>query len=133
MNLFESIVSGRVSEAKKLIEDRLEQIVFDKLTHLKKDLAEDIVEGFNTPNIQRLGRAKIVKVRVRAGKVQRRKKLSATQGYTFKHGKFSRMSPIEKRRRQRGARLAKFKRRGKMSLILRKRKFSLRKRKSLGL
>jgi hypothetical protein len=39
MSIFEYIASGNLSEAKKLIEDRLEQIIFDKLTHLKKELS----------------------------------------------------------------------------------------------
>ena len=132
MNLFESIVSGRISEAKKLIEERLEQIIFDKLTHLKKELSEEYLTEL-VPNIQKVGRAKIIRLRIRAGKVQRRKKVAAVKGFTFKSGRLSRMSPVERRRRRMSARRAKYKRRAKMSLILRKRKLSLRKRKSLGL
>jgi hypothetical protein len=132
MTIFESIVSGNLSEAKKLIEDRLEQIIFDKLAHLKKELSEEYLKEY-VPNIQRIGRSKLVRIRIRGGKIQSRRKVSAVQGFTYKSGKFSRMSPVERRRRKMAARRAKYKRRAKMSLILRKRKLSLRKRKSLGL
>lgn len=132
MSIFELIASGKLSEAKKLIEDRLEQIVFDKLTHLKKEISEEYLKEY-VPNIQKVGRSKIVRIRIRGGKVQRRRKVSAVQGFTYKAGKFSRMSPVERRRRRMSAQRAKYKRRAKMSLILRKRKLSLRKRKSLGL
>jgi hypothetical protein len=132
MTIVESIVSGKISEAKKLIEDRLEQIVFDKLTSLKGKLSEEYLKEY-VPNVQRVGRANIVRVRIRGGKVQRRKKIAAVKGFTFKNGRLSRMSPVERRRRRMSARRAKYKRRAKMSLILRKRKMSLRKRKSLGL
>lgn len=132
MSIVESIVSGKISEAKKLIEDRLEQIVFDKLTSLKSKLSEEYLKEY-VPNVQRVGRAKVVRVRIRGGKVQRRKKIAAVKGFTFKGGRLSRMSPVERRRRRMSARRAKYKRRAKMSLILRKRKMSLRKRKSLGL
>jgi len=132
MSIFEYIASGNLSEAKKLIEDRLEQIIFDKLTHLKKELSEEYLKEY-VPNIQKIGRSKLVRIRIRGGKIQRRRKVSAVQGFTYKSGKFSRMSPVERRRRRMAAQRAKYKRRAKMSLILRKRKFSLRKRKSLGL
>jgi hypothetical protein len=42
------------------------------------------------------------------------------------------MSASERRKRKLGARKAKFKRRSKMSQILRKRRMSLRKRKAMG-
>lgn len=132
MSIFESIASGNLSEAKKLIEDRLEQIIFDKLAHLKKELSEEYLKEY-VPNIQKIGRSKLVRIRIRGGKIQRRRKVSAVQGFTYKAGRFSRMSPVERRRRKMAARRAKYKRRAKMSLILRKRKLSLRKRKSLGL
>lgn len=132
MPIVESIVSGKISEAKKLIEDRLEQIVFDKLTSLKSKLSEQYLKEY-VPNVQRVGRAKIIRARIRGGKVQRRAKVSAVKGFTIRGGRLTRMSPVERRKRKFAAKRAKYKRRAKMSLILRKRKMSLRKRKSLGL
>lgn len=127
MSIFDSIISGKFSDATKFFEERIDQILAEKLNQKKKDLAEGIV------NIQKLGRTKLYRLRVRGGKVQRRKKVSGVAGYTIRQGRLTRMSAVERRRRKMGARRARLKRRSKMSVILRKRKFSLRKRKSLGL
>jgi hypothetical protein len=127
MSIFDSIISGKFSDANKFFEERIDQILAEKLNQKKKDLAEGIV------NIQKLGRTKLYRLRVRGGKVQRRKKVSGVAGYTIRQGRLTRMSAVERRRRKMGARRARLKRRSKMSVILRKRKFSLRKRKSLGL
>lgn len=84
-------------------------------------------------NVVKMGRKKIIRARVRGGKVQRRKVLSAVKGYTIRKGKLTRMTASERLRRKRGARRAKIKRRAKQARALIKRKRSLRKRKSLGL
>lgn len=94
------------------------------------DTVKDVIAE---ANVQRMGRTKIIRLRVRGGKVQRRKKLSAVKGYTIRGGKVVRMTPSERLRRKRGAKRAKVKRRAKMARALIKRKRSLRKRKSLGL
>jgi len=78
-------------------------------------------------------RIKIVKARVRGGKIQRRKKVSNVPGMTFRGGKLTRMSPAERRRRKMGQRKGKMKRRAKMARTLMKRKRSLQKRRTLGL
>lgn len=78
-------------------------------------------------------RIKIIKARVRGGKVQRRKKVSNVPGMTIRGGQLKRMSAAERRRRKMGARKGKIKRMAKMSRALMKRKRSLQKRKSLGL
>jgi hypothetical protein len=127
MSIFESIISGKFSDANKFFEERIDQILAEKLNQKKKDLAEGIT------NIQKLGRTKLYRLRIRGGKVQRRKKVSGVAGYTIRKGRLTRMSAVERRRRKMGARRARLKRKSKMSVILRKRKFSLRKRKSLGL
>jgi len=102
------------------VKERLEKIFEKKLLELK--------EG----NIQKFGRTKLVRVRVRGGKVQRRKKFSSVPGYTFRGGRLVRMSALERRKRKLGARKAKIKRKSKLNQILRKRKMSLRRRASLG-
>ena len=84
-------------------------------------------------NITRMGRTKLVRVRIRGGKVQRRKKVSAVKGYTLRGGKMVRMSAQERMHRKRAARKSKFKRRAKLRQALRKRKMSLRRRNSMGL
>jgi hypothetical protein len=78
-------------------------------------------------------RIKIIKARIRGGKIQRRKKVSNVPGMTLRSGKLQRMSPAERRRRKMGARRAKIKRRSGMNRALMKRQRSLRKRKALGI
>lgn len=84
-------------------------------------------------NVVRMGRKKLVKARVRGGKVQRRKVVSGVKGYTIRRGKLTRMSSAERLRRRISQRKAKVKRRAKLARALIKRKRSLRRRQSLGL
>jgi hypothetical protein len=78
-------------------------------------------------------RIKIVKARIRGGKIQRRKKISNVPGMTIRSGKLQRMSAAERRRRKLGARKAVRKRAPKMNRALMKRKRSLMKRRALGI
>jgi len=91
-----------------------------------------LVEKINN-NVQKQGRLKLVRIRIRNGKIQRRKKLSNTKGYTLRGGRLIRMSSKERMDRRRGARKAKIKLRSKRAQILRHRKQSLRKRHQMGL
>lgn len=84
-------------------------------------------------NIMRQGRTNIVKARVRKGKIQRRKRVSAVKGYTIRGGKLKRMSMQERIRRKRGQKRGKIKRRAKMARALMRRKRSMRKRAMIGL
>ena len=77
-------------------------------------------------------RVKIVKLRIRNGKIQRRKRVANVPGFTLRSGKLTRMTPNERRRRRMGAKRAKIKRRSKMTAINRKRRKSLQRRKTLG-
>lgn len=85
------------------------------------------------PTTRRMGRLKLIRVRIRSGKVQRRKKLSAVKGWTLRHGRLIRMRPAEKLHRRLAARRAKIKRRSKKALIHRKTVIAMRKRRNLGL
>ena len=109
------------------IRERLKEIVMDKLGMLKVAVALD------EANVIKTGRTKIIRARVRGGKIQRRKKFATQKGYTIRGGKVVRMSSIERMHRKRAARRAKIKRRAKMARALIKRRRSLRKRASLGL
>jgi hypothetical protein len=77
-------------------------------------------------------RIKLVKVRVRGGKVERRKKTSNVSGSKIKSGKLVRMTPAERIKRKRGARKAAMKSKSKRARALLKRKRSLAKRKAAG-
>jgi hypothetical protein len=78
-------------------------------------------------------RVKIVKARIRGGKIQRRKKVSNVEGYKVQGGQLKRMSPTERRHRKLGQKRGKIKRRSKMTRTLMKRQKSIRKRQSLGI
>ena len=131
-NFVSKLLDCSLVEARELLEDRLDQLIEERLTEEKAKIALemfDLEEG----NIQRMGRMKLVRVRIRKGKVQRRKKVSAVKGFTMRGGRMIRMSPMERRHRKMAARRSKFKRRAKLGQALRKRKMSLRRRNSMGL
>jgi hypothetical protein len=131
MNVFVSkLLSNKLVEARNELDTRIKDLVEKKLNQIKLRLTEEI---FGEANVLKMGRTKLVKVRVRKGKIQRRKKFSAVKGYTIRGGKLTRMMPAERRHRKISARRSKFKRRAKLKTALRKRKISLRKRTALGL
>lgn len=96
---------------------------------VSKVIREIIAEA----NVVRMGRKKLVKARVRGGKIQRRKVVSGVKGYTIRGGKLTRMTASERLRRRIAQRKGKVKRRAKLARSLIKRKRSLRRRKSLGI
>lgn len=102
--------------------EMLDQIAESKLEAFKAQLAMDLSEA----------NFKIVKARVRGGKVQRKRKVATRPGYTIRGGKLVRMSSKERQKRKMAARKGKVKRKAKMARAMIKRKRSLRKRKSLG-
>lgn len=93
-----------------------------KLEALKVQLALDLSEA----------NFKIVRARVRGGKIQRKKKVSTRPGYTIRGGKLVKMSSGERMKRKMAARKGKVKRKAKMARSMMKRKRSMRKRQSLG-
>jgi uncharacterized protein (UPF0335 family) len=130
------ILAGNLTEAKEALKQHIERLVDEKLEQTKQKIADDIygkyvAEGIR--NVLKTGRTKIVRVRIRKGKIQRRKKLSGVKGWTFRGGKLTRMSPLERRNRKVAAKRSKFKRRAKLRQSIRKRSMSLRKRRAMGL
>ena len=136
-SLIDAILSNDLLEAKKILDERLDKLADDALTDVKDDMALEMfdvdLDELEEGNIMKMGRTKMIRVRIRNGKVQRRKKLSAVQGYTTRGGKLVRMSPVERRNRKMASRRSKFKRRAKLRQSLRKRKISLRRRSAMGL
>lgn len=106
---------------KEIIEAKLRRILEEKLDFLRMHIQLD-----EAP------RVKIVKARVRGGKVQRRVKVATQTGYTMRGGKVTRMAPAERRNRKMAARRAKLKRKAHLARALMARKRSLRKRAALG-
>lgn len=126
------LLAGSLVEARELLEDKLDVLIEERLTEEKAKMALEMFD-LDEGNVQRMGRMKLVRVRIRKGKIQRRRKVSGVKGFTFRGGKMIRMSPMERRNRKMAARRSKFKRRAKLGQALRKRKMSLRRRSSMGL
>jgi len=108
-------------------------LTFKQFIEVLAEDVDNIDEKINN-NIQKMGRINLYKIRIRAGKIQRRVKRSAVKGYTVtKKGQLVKMSSLEKMNRKKGARRAKIKRRAHRSQMARHRKISIRKRHALGL
>ena len=144
MSFVSKLLSNNLVEAKNELDTRIKELVNEKINQLKLRLAAEIYEGcgvevdfvvekLSEGNILRMGRTKMIRVRIRRGKVQRRVKKSAVKGYVMRGGRLTRMTPMERRHRKMGARRSKFKRRAKLRQSLRKRRMSLRKRTAMGL
>ena len=133
------LLQDKIVEAKEVLNQRIQSLVNEKLNQVKLRVAAEMYDDFEVEeelsegNIQRMGRTKLIRVRFRGGKVQRRVKKSAVPGFTIRGGRLVRMSPQERRRRKMAARRSKFKRRSKLRQALRKRQISIRKRKAMGL
>ena len=152
--IVETIANKDFTSAKNLVNEKLQSIAERKMMEVKKMIAakkvveqeqDFVIKHQSNDRRERLkreiteetqideARFKVVKARIRGGKVQRRKKVATQPGMTFRGGKLIRMSPAERRKRKLGARKGKMKRRGKMAMIKRKRQMSIRKRERLGL
>jgi hypothetical protein len=125
------LLDDNLLEAKEILVDRIEELISEKLESLEVEIVPEV--DLDEGNIQRMGRTKLIRVRIRNGKIQRRIKKAAVKGYTVRGGRLVRMTPMEKRHRKMAARRSKFKRRSKMMQSMRKRNISIRKRKGLGL
>ena len=106
----------------------------DNIIEMLNQIAEAKLTAYKTMLEMELSEAnfKIVKARVRGGKIQRKRKVATRPGYTIRGGKLVRMSSKERMKRKMAARKGKVKRKAKMARSMMKRKRSLRKRKSLG-
>lgn len=137
MNIVQCISEQRFQDAENLIDEKIHQIMEQKLHELRKALAaKDYADSYmveDTHDLDEARRYKIVRVRIRKGKVQRRKKVSNVKGWTFRKGKLTRMSPTERRHRRMGQRRGKIKRRAHRNVARLHMKRALRKRHSLGL
>jgi hypothetical protein len=139
MSLIDKLLAGNLDEAKDEALKTITENVGVQLVNLKTRIATRafvISEQRLNEYIQttrRRGRLNYISIRVRRGKVQRRKKVSAVKGYTLRGGKVIRMRPSERLHRRLAARRGKLKRRAKRAQILRRTRIAMRKRRSLGL
>lgn len=139
--LVESILENNLTKAGESLSESFIDILRDKLVEAKKivaakhgvaELSEALENMSEEQVLDEAPRIRIIKARVRGGKVERRVRKSNVKGMTLRGGKLVRMSPSEKRARKMGARRAKIKRRAKLARALMKRKRSMMKRKALG-
>lgn len=127
-----SIFNDDLVEARRILENRIDKIIEEKLQLIGIRVAEELDKDLTEANVLKQGRTKLIRLRIRKGKVQRRVKKSAVKGFVFRFGKLSRMTPMERRHRKMGARRAKIKRKAKMGQSIRKRFRALQRRKSMG-
>jgi hypothetical protein len=127
-----SIFNDDLVEARRILENRIDKIIEEKLQLIGIRVAKELDKDLTEANVIKQGRTKLIRLRIRKGKVQRRVKKSAVKGFVFRFGKLSRMTPMERRHRKMGARRAKIKRKAKMGQSIRKRFRALQRRKSMG-
>lgn len=119
------IIDLITKQDKKSIFEEIANKIKVKLEESIQNLREYVLDDAITEQ-----RFKIIN-RVRAGKIQRRKKVSTSPGYRFQNGRLVRISAREKLNRKRGQRRGSIKRKSKVSSALRRRKISIRKRGTL--
>lgn len=133
--LVDHIQNGDYAKTKEIIEGKLNTLKETFLSIYKQELAHHIYS--DPEELSEKARWRIVRVRIRKGKIQRRKYVSNIKGYTFRgpkgHRKLVRMPPRERMKRRLSQRRAKIKRKAKRSRIRVKRRRSMMKRHSLGL
>jgi len=135
-NIIQNIVNKNLVSVRKSIDESMADRISIRLIDLKKGIQ---AEHFSLPLdeerdlVIEAGRFKIVRARVRAGKVQRRKKVATIDGFTMRDGKVTKMSPRERQNRKISQKKARFKRRAKKHQARRSTVRAMRKRKSVGL
>jgi hypothetical protein len=128
--LIENILSGNLTKAKSILEKKLNKLAEEKISQLKSKVAFEFYGDLEeSHNVQKLGRVKLIRARIRGGKVQRKKKLSNVKGYTMRGGHLQRISAQERQHRKLAAIRSKNKRNLHKRQSLLKRQISLRKRR----
>ncbi len=122
---------------KAVIWETLDRILEERKSSWKKALGEEFasedVETLDEGNIVKTGRVKLIRRRIRAGKLQRNIRKSSVKGWTLRGKKLVRIPAAKRIRMKIVAKRSARKRKGKLQNILRKRRMSLRKRKSMGI
>lgn len=128
--LVENILAGNYKKAGEIFNKKARKLVEQKLNQLAESVVSELYGSLDeSHNVQKLGRVKFVRARVRHGEVQRKKKFSNVSGYTIRSGRLRRLSSQEKQHRKIAATRAKSKRKAHLRQALIKRKISLRKRR----
>jgi hypothetical protein len=145
MNLVELIVANRLTEAKQLIFNRLDEHFEEKLEEEKQFIGSNIyIESDEpieeaSPNVIKIGRIKKIRRRIRRNKkgriiVQKNVRKSAIKGFRISGNRVVRIPAIQRIQKSRKLkRYWKTKGRSKLRRTLLKRKMSLRRRASMGI
>ena len=145
MNLVELIVANRLTEAKQLIFNRLDEHFEEKLEEEKQFIGSNIyIESDepieeDSPNVIKIGRIKKIRRRIRRNKkgriiVQKNVRKSAIKGFRISGNRVVRIPAIQRIQKSRKLkRYWKTKGKSKLRRTLLKRKMSLRRRASMGI
>lgn len=145
MNFVELIVANRLTEAKQLIFNRLDEHFEEKLEEEKQFIGSNIyIESDEpieeaSPNVIKIGRIKKIRRRIRRNKkgriiVQKNVRKSAIKGFRISGNRVVRIPAVQRIQKSRKLkRYWKTKGRSKLRRTLLKRKMSLRRRASMGI
>lgn len=135
-SLIAQIANGHLHDARVRILERLDLIREQYRVRLKAMIGDSLREQDETlteADVMKSGRIKVIRRRIRKGKLQRNIRKAAIKGFMIKKGKVTRIPAAQRLRMRLKARRAVIKRRAKLQQSLRKRKMSLRKRKAMGI
>jgi hypothetical protein len=148
MNFLDSILKGKLDEAREQLRNRLNEITAKRLAEAKRYVEADMFETVEieldevtkrNPNIIRMGRINKIRRRIRRNAkgrivVQKNVRRSGIKGYRIKGNRVVRIPATERLRKARLLKRSwKTTRRAKIRRTLLKRKLSMRRRSSLGL
>jgi len=144
MNFLDNLIEGNLESARKLLFQRLNEIIKDKLQSIKKNVVGDRFEIFDeavrrNTNIVRMGRIQKIRRRIRRnakGKIviQKNVKRSGVKGYRISGNTLKRIPAAQRLQKARKLRQSwKITRRAQLRRTLMKRKMSMRRRASIGL
>ena len=148
MNFIDSILKGKLDEAREQLRNRLNEITSKRLAEAKRYVEADMFETVEieldeaakrNPNIIKMGRINKIRRRIRRNAkgrivVQKNARRSGIKGYRIKGNRVVRIPATERLRKARLLKRSwKTTRRAKLRRTLLKRKLSMRRRSSLGL
>mgnify|MGYP006293175727 CR=1 FL=1 len=144
MNLINLIIEGKLSEAKEILYNRLNELAYESLQDEKSIVAGNTYvvvddELDESANIVKMGRVKKIRRRIRRNAqgriiVQKNVKKSAIKGYRVSGSTVKRIPAIQRIQKARKLkRYWKTKGKAKLRRTLLKRKMSIRRRTSMGI
>jgi len=128
--IIEHIIKGNLEEAKSLIVEQLANNIAKKLASRRRIIG---TQFFKEANVMKMGRTKLIRRRIRQGKVQKNIRKSAVKGYTLKAGKLRRITAIQRVHMSRTQKRAARKRKTHIRTTVRKRARSILRRKTMGI